>query len=349
MASRHTLSDESHHEKALGGKLLASVSRSFYLTLKALPRELREPISLAYLLARTADTIADTTAVRTSTRLKLLANFDQLIQSGTAASIETEGFAQQVRQEFATHQSDPAERSLMEHTQESLAWLGTMSGEVLANIRAVLATIISGQQADLTRFPSDSELHSLTTAAELDDYTYRVAGCVGEFWTKLCFSEMHSVFSPSITPALACELGIRFGKGLQLVNILRDIGKDAKLGRCYLPSEQWQAHGLTLEQIQQNPARLRPVWNSWFETAAEHLRAGLAYLQKIEHSKLRYATALPLILGIRTLAHLRKATDAQLLAGIKVSRLDVAKVLLDTTLSNSPDGLARLFDKQWSV
>ena len=54
------MSDETHHERELGGQLLAAVSRSFYLTLKALPKELREPISLAYLLARTADTIADT-------------------------------------------------------------------------------------------------------------------------------------------------------------------------------------------------------------------------------------------------------------------------------------------------
>lgn len=349
MASRRTLSDESHHEKALGGQLLASVSRSFYLTLKALPRELREPISLAYLLARTADTIADTTAVSTELRLQLLTAFDQLIQNGAANSTEAKAFTQQVRQDFATHQSDPAERALMEHTQESLAWLGTMSGGVLTNIRAVLATIISGQQADLIRFPSADQLNSLTTATELDDYTYRVAGCVGEFWTRLCFSEMSGVFAPGTTLDEAIALGIRFGKGLQLVNILRDIGKDAKLGRCYLPADEWSAHGLTIEQIQRDPTCLRPVWQTWFDLGAEHLRAGLRYLQLLQHGKLRYATALPLILGVRTLAHLRKATHAQLLAGVKVSRLDIAKVLLDTTLSNSPDGLARLFEKQWSA
>ncbi len=343
------MSDESHHEKALGGQLLASVSRSFYLTLKALPRELREPISLAYLLARTADTIADTTAISTAVRLELLTTFDQLIQGDDDASIDTKTFTQQVRQDFATHQSDAAERALMEHTQESLAWLGTMSAGVLTHIRSVLATIISGQQADLTRFPSESKLHSLTTAAELDDYTYRVAGCVGEFWTRLCFSEMNGVFAPNTLPDEAITLGIRFGKGLQLVNILRDIGKDAKLGRCYLPADEWSARGLTLDQIQRDPTCLRPVWQQWFEDAAEHLRAGLRYLQLLQHSKLRYATALPLILGVRTLAHLRKATDDQLRAGVKVSRLDVAKVLLDTTLSNSPDGLARLFEKQWQA
>src|SRR5439155_875358 len=38
--------------------LLRRVSRSFYLSLVILPRPLREPIGLAYLLARAADTLA---------------------------------------------------------------------------------------------------------------------------------------------------------------------------------------------------------------------------------------------------------------------------------------------------
>ena len=44
----------------LGGPLLKSVSRSFYLTIRILPARLQAPIGLAYLLARASDTIADT-------------------------------------------------------------------------------------------------------------------------------------------------------------------------------------------------------------------------------------------------------------------------------------------------
>ena len=43
----------------LTGDLLRGVSRSFYLSLRILPAALREPIGLAYLLARAADTVAD--------------------------------------------------------------------------------------------------------------------------------------------------------------------------------------------------------------------------------------------------------------------------------------------------
>src|SRR5207244_7609830 len=57
--------------------ILRSVSRSFYLSIRFLPAQLREPVALAYLLARTTDTVADTArispTVRTET-LKMLSN-----------------------------------------------------------------------------------------------------------------------------------------------------------------------------------------------------------------------------------------------------------------------------------
>src|SRR5205823_4757023 len=72
------------------GALLKSVSRSFYLTLRVLPRGLREPIGLAYLLARAADTIADTSILPPEKRLDLLLDFraqiDAPSQLGTGHS-----------------------------------------------------------------------------------------------------------------------------------------------------------------------------------------------------------------------------------------------------------------------
>ena len=44
-----------------------------------------------------------------------------------------------------------------------------------------------GMAMDLTRFPGESveDLTALQTFDELDRYTYYVAGCVGEFWTRM--------------------------------------------------------------------------------------------------------------------------------------------------------------------
>ena len=72
----------------LGGPLLASVSRSFYLSILLLPAPLRAPIGLAYLLARASDTIADSTAVPVAARLRHLAAFWQMIRTGEPEGIE---------------------------------------------------------------------------------------------------------------------------------------------------------------------------------------------------------------------------------------------------------------------
>ncbi len=341
------MSDESHHEKELGGKLLSSVSRSFYLTLKALPRELREPISLAYLLARTADTMADTAEVPSAIRMDCLSQFDAIIQSDASDENAVQSLARMLATDFSPHQKDAAEATLMQRVQDAIAWLRTMDGARLRAIRDVLQPIIHGQQLDIQRFPGEGSLHSLHTAQELDEYTYLVAGCVGEFWTKLCFSELPDAFTPGVTLEQASAWGIAFGKGLQLVNILRDLGKDACLGRCYLPEEEWLPLGISLDQVQANPAVLRPVWTAWLHRCESLLGEAMLYVQNVQHGKLRYATALPLLLAVKTVAQLRTASDADLVAGVKISRMDVAKVLLDATLHNSPAGLTKLFGK-WS-
>ncbi len=325
------MSDESRHERELGGQLLASVSRSFYLTLKALPAELREPISLAYLLARTADTIADTAAVPVSLRLDCLAQFDHAVRGQPAP-----GLARRVREEFMPHQADPAERRLMEHFGDGLAWLATMREVPLRAIREVLQHIIEGQRLDLERFPGDGCLRCLADDAELDDYTWRVAGCVGEFWTGLCATEKPGALDPAVSLEQMKLWGADFGRGLQLVNILRDVGEDLRDGRGYLPG--------TVCEGKLDAAALHTVWKHWTAACRLHLDAGLQYVLHVADGKLRYATALPLLLAARTLALMRSASWADVERGVKVSRLEVARVLAEAALAcRHPDSLKRLF------
>ncbi len=333
---------ENVHERELGGQLLASVSRSFYLTLKALPRQVREPISLAYLLARTADTMADTAQISASVRLSCLQQFRALIFGEEA---DEAALAKDLNQSFLPHQTDAAEAALLKRFSEALQWQRSVTGKPAAAIRKVLGHIICGQALDIERFPGEGQLRSLQTAAELEEYTWLVAGCVGEFWTEICLSEIPGAFDQGVSSAELHQLGAAYGKGLQLVNVLRDIGKDAAMGRCYLPSEEWVAHGLSTAAIEAEPSCLKPVWECWSARCQELLRDGVTYATKLQDSKLRYASALPVLLGIRTLTQMRSATPEQLQAGVKISRVDVAKTLLQATLSNSKSGIARLAEK----
>ena len=321
------MSDETHHERELGGQLLASVSRSFYLTLKALPKELREPISLAYLLARTADTIADTASVDAALRLDCLECYRALVRGAG----EVQSLANTLITQFCPQQSDDAERRLMQKFADGIAWLRTMQPTPLAAIQSVLEHIIDGQMLDIRRFPADGRLRSLTSAEELDEYTWLVAGCVGEFWTQLCASELPASLDPAVSTVQMKAWGARMGKGLQLINILRDIGEDTRDGRCYLPCQ---------------PADIQTEWFLWLQTCTEHLECGLRYVQHVAHTKLRYATALPLLLGIQTVAKMRASPWDKIQQGIKISRLDVASILAQAAIAcRSAAAMEKLYRK----
>lgn len=338
-------SDESFHEKELGGKLLASVSRSFYLTLKALPRTIREPISLAYLLARTADTIADTTQVPADVRLQSLARFRDLIL-GAGGEEEERSLAVLLQGRFCPHQSDEAEARLIERFRDAIAWLRTVGGARLESIRQVLRHIIRGQMLDIERFPSDGRLRALPTAAALDEYTWLVAGCVGEFWTHLCLQDVPGAFRKEADAGELAEWGAQFGKGLQMINILRDLPKDLAAGRCYLPEEDLRRAGRHMAELRLSPKVLDPLRDAWLSRCEAHLAAGLRYVEAIAETRLRYATALPLLLGARTAAMLRGANWNALTAGVKVSRLEVAKILAEAAVAcRKRDRLEALYRK----
>src|SRR3954451_3955819 len=74
----------SMERNSLRGPLLRSVSRSFYLSLRFLPKALRDPLSLAYLLARATDTIADTTGAPVTLRTEALRTLAAAIQGNMA-------------------------------------------------------------------------------------------------------------------------------------------------------------------------------------------------------------------------------------------------------------------------
>src|SRR4029453_15162972 len=99
---------------ALLGSLLRQVSRSFYLSLAVLPRSLREPIGLAYLLARAADTIADTRLISRDDRL---GHLETLRGGGAGELVDVRTLARAC----APLQSHAAERRLLERVGEAFA------------------------------------------------------------------------------------------------------------------------------------------------------------------------------------------------------------------------------------
>ena len=342
-------------------ELLKATARSFYLTLRVLPARVRPQIGLAYLLARTTDTVADTEIVPLAHRLDALQNLRERILGQSAAPLK---FG-----ELARQQGSPAEKLLLEKVEDSLAGLQLVSAADQNLIRDVLATITGGQELDLRRFAGSaaaptarvnapltgtsrpnaehearstapvagtlSKIIALQSATELDDYTYRVAGCVGEFWSKLC--RAHLFPNAPLDEKQFLADGVRFGKGLQLVNILRDLPADLKNGRCYLPLEKLSPAQLSPENLLQpvNAGKFLPLFRAHLDLAEAHLAAGWRYTNTLPFGqvRVRLACAWPILLGVRTIEKMRAAGVDELRQRVKVPRGEVRGMILRSLLA----------------
>jgi len=164
-------------------------------------------------------------------------------------------------------------------------------------LRELLETIIAGQLWDLTYF-TQGKMKQVATDAELELYAYRVAGSVGEFWTKVGFLTQGDAYAKA-DEATMLERGKRYGQALQLINILRDFGRDEELGRVYLPDGD----------------RAR-----WTRQAREWLQQGFDYCSDLPRWRLRMPTVLPALLGEETLDLMERASPDELARGVKVTR-----------------------------
>jgi farnesyl-diphosphate farnesyltransferase len=301
-----------------------------------LPAQLREPIALAYLLARTTDTVADTAKISRSVRIETLKMLADGIQGKASREVVVDLIAS-----FVPLQENESERQLLESLPDCLVWLERMEQADRTDIRVVLEKITHGQMLDLQRFdpPTDGfavannpqETRALSTAADLDEYTYLVAGCVGEFWTRLCFRHVRNFAILSEDEMLA--LGKRYGMALQLINVLRDAGSDLRAGRCYFPEYELAAAHLTASQILSEPERFQPIYRTWLEKAKTGLACGMQYSRAIENRRVRAATVLPALIGARTLALLNAAGQLVLQRTVKVPRHQVRKMILSLAVT----------------
>lgn len=323
----------------LNGGILRAVSRSFYLSIRLLPMRLRDPIALAYLLARATDTIADTAEVGATIRREQLRNLAAAIAGKLPQSA-----VENVREVFAPLQTNASERALIEALPECLQWLAQLDSRDRADVQSVLEKVNEGQAFDLERFSDASSIHALASASELDRYTYLVAGCVGEFWTQVCFRQLPAFAERPPTEML--RLGVAYGQGLQLINILRDAGADLRAGRCYLPQEQLEAAGIGPGELLQKPQRAGQVLSFWQAKAQSGLQAGIDYACAIRNRRVRFATALPALIGARTLALLQIAGPDALHRKVKVGRGELRIILSSVALHlASAASIRRLFER----
>ncbi len=329
-------------QSELLGPLLRNVSRSFYLTLRVLPIEVRSQIGLAYLLARAADSIADTEILEPSIRLEKLLEFRNLLQQKEDFFIKAmvQSLSEKKNLALSGKLSLVAEQKLLDHLPQCFALLRSFSNKDQKQIVEVVAQLTKGMELDLQRFSGKQTITALETFEELEEYTCHVAGCVGPFWTEMCIAHIPIFHNRDMDQM--CKLGIRFGKALQWTNILRDLPRDLANGRCYLPAQELKKIGLASSDLQ-NPSvytTLVPLYQSYLDHVLEHYQAGWEYIMAIPKScsRLRLACIWPLWIGLETVALLRHAKNPlQATPRIRISRDRVYLIILRSFLSVTSD------------
>ena len=313
--------------------LLKDTSRSFFVTLEMLPKNIRRQVGLLYLLARVADTIADTKTGSAEHLIEALTQYDAVAQGN---SNDLPDFS-----EIASLQEHEGEARLMHNVAMAVSALDLFDESDKMLMRECLAIIISGQTLDLQRFGPANETGSvspLQTDNDLDDYAYRVAGSVGDFWTHMtCNHILKRTHSSGPKRERMFALGVRFGKALQMINILRDIPEDLRFGRCYIPAHSLEELGLEPSDLlrSENMEKFRPLYNRYLDLTDEHLEAATQYISMIPYSqfRLRAACMLPVLIGQRTVAMLREENVLDSNNRIKVSRDEMKSLISKTKLA----------------
>lgn len=283
---------------SLSEETLQKVSRSFGLTLKLLPKKGRSAVTLAYALARAADTLSDSGSASSLKRLAYLKDWENAILHADSryAPPTLEGLSE-------------SEESLRLAMPSLIRDLQSLSNAHQTAVVKVIMTLISAMVWDLERFNGDFEKALPMSENDFDWYCYHIAGCVGQFWVEV-FD-----LSPSLVPS-----AIIYGKALQRINILRDLVDDQKRGRWYLPfsksRQPWKETG----------------WNSFLISYLAETKTGLCEGIKFCNALprlsplFRVASALPAFIGLKTLDQL--ATTTHVTSPVKISRDQLKQISL---------------------
>lgn len=312
-------------ERRYQDHILVGVSRTFALTIPTLPEGLREVVGNGYLLCRIADTIEDDPGLTIEEKRTFADTFSHIVTGrGEAAA-----FAHELVPRLSDAISQD-EKDLVAHTPEVIRLTHSFNPAQ----QSALARCVQIMSRGMIDYQETESLDGLPDQPAMDRYCYFVAGVVGEMLTSL-FAD----HDPRIA-ARADEmhaLGISFGQGLQMTNILKDIWVDRARGACWLPQEVFARHGVELRRIDR--ARGGTGYESalleLIGTAHGHLRNALEYTLLIPRSQagIRRFCLWALGMAVMNLRKIAAHPDFADGAEVKITRRTVKRTVAATSVS----------------
>ncbi len=301
--------------------MLPKVSRTFAVCIRLLPADLEHPVLVAYLLCRIADTFEDTTRLPVDQRVHLLDHFSRALDDDASQ-------ADELRQAFAEPQSD--EELLVREAGVVLQEYRTLAVAQRAAIRPWVQEMCRGMAEFVQRERVGHTLAALSTVDELERYCYYVAGTVGHLLTALF--KVHYRLGDEDRFVHLKSLATSFGLGLQLTNIIKDVGDDQRRGWSFVPSQLCERAGIRPEDLHDDRvgAQARTVMQVLIDKAKGHLRDALEYSTTLPRrdSGVRQFCLTSLYFAVQTLRLAEQ--DARLLHPhhkVKITRDDVFRTV----------------------
>ncbi len=245
--------------------ILQATSRTFYIPISRLPEGLQEAVASGYLCMRAIDEVEDHPDLDNATKAKLLRNM----------SLGLQGFPNQCGVEHWTEGMESVVNILPEVSLRLDDWARLAPPEIAPRIWDSTAAM-----ADRMAHWAEQDW-VVSSEADLDRYTFSVAGAVG-----LLLSDLWGWYDNTQTSRAEA---IGFGRGLQAVNILRNHKEDLQRGADFYPD------GWTDEQMH--------------EYARRNLALADAYTDDLKPGPVKEFCKLPLVLAHGTLDALVKGQE----------------------------------------
>lgn len=253
--------------------ILKETSRTFFIPISLLSPGLKEAVASAYLCMRAIDEIEDHPNLQPSVKNELLLSISQMLKKPFDEKKWNDLF-------------EPYKGELPEVTLRLNDWIAYCPEGVLDQILDATAEMAEGMAKwALKEWKIQSE-------NDLDEYTYYVAGLVGVMLTD--------IWKWYDNTEADRDLAIAFGRGLQSVNILRNISEDKTRGVNFFP-ENWK-------------------FDDMLQYAIRNLEQANRYVKGIDTKTILHFCQIPLTLAFGTLEALTTGKE-------KLSRADVTKMV----------------------
>lgn len=192
-------------------RVLKNTSRTFYIPITFLNKELKHAVGVAYLAMRAVDEIEDHEHIPNEEKHKYLLDTAKLLKRPVFDAVAYENII------------SPIKDQLPEVTVRLADWLACCPEDARPRVQAATAEMAEG----MAKWALKN--WNIETREDLDDYTYYVAGLVG-----VMLSDLWEWNAGTKTDR---DLAIGYGRGLQAVNILRNQEEDwDERGVSFMPN-----------------------------------------------------------------------------------------------------------------